>query len=218
MTHRLTKTLFSFLFFLISLSIPLQVPAQDAEEALGDISLGDLLNLELTTAGKKAEKISDIPASVVVVTREDIKKYGYQTLTEILEHIPGLYNIDDYGWSGANFGVRGFWTGFPKNVIFMINGVEQRFEANGDYKVRMMGVPVEAIERIEVIRGPMSVIYGTGAFFGAINIITGDLPDKEQLNMVSVSYGSENTQKAFARLSGNIEGYHDRFRYSQRST
>ncbi|MCP4344674.1 MAG: TonB-dependent receptor [Desulfobacterales bacterium] len=212
------KNLLIFLCFLISLNISLQLPAQETEETPGDISLGDLLNLELTTAGKKAEKVSDIPASVVIVTREDIKIYGYSTVRDILENIPGLYPINDYGWSGVNFGVRGFWSNFPKNMILMVNGISQKSGHQNDVQLYKMPVPVEAIDRIEVVRGPLSVIYGEGSFYGAINIITNQTGAEENpVKMASASYGSQNTKKGFARLSGeegNIRytlnaGYYD---------
>ena len=73
-------------------------------EDVADISLEDLLNVEITTAGKRPEKIGEIPASVVLVTREDIEIYGYQTLAEILENIPGLYQTDDTFWHGKSWG------------------------------------------------------------------------------------------------------------------
>ena len=167
--------------FLITVTILINTPllAQEededkkqqekTEEFLESLTLEELLSLEITTAGKKKEKISDIPASVVVVTREDIETYGYQSLEEILRNIPGLYFTDDY--FTQNFGVRGFWTNDPlRNVIILVNDVPQREYVVSSNFLEQINIPPEAIDRIEVIRGPMSVMYGTGAFFGAINI------------------------------------------------
>ncbi len=193
-----------------------------------DLSLEELMNMEITTAGKKAEKISDIPASVVVVTREDIEKFGYIDLYEILSNVPGLFIIDQKEVGGKTIGVRGFWAPYGNSIIFMINGVRQdRMSSDGGFYSSNY-VPVESIDRIEVIRGPMSVIYGPGAFFGAINVITND--SKESINDISFAYGNLNTIKASIRntivkddlkLSINAGIYHTDgpdFKHSDMST
>jgi outer membrane receptor protein involved in Fe transport len=177
---------------------------QETDDLMEEISLGDLLNLEITTAGKKAEKVSEIPASVVVITREDIERYGYQDLAEILENVPGLYKIDSWEVSEMNFGVRGFLNqdAANRNIVFMVNGVRQNENFQDMSRINTIAVPVEAIDRIEVVRGPMSVIYGTGAFFGAINIITNDVSEKNNADMLSFSAGSDKTYKAAVRSVG----------------
>ncbi|MCP5102644.1 MAG: TonB-dependent receptor plug domain-containing protein, partial [bacterium] len=192
------------LAFLFSFVVNTPLLAQEKEEEVEDVmdmALEDLLNVEITTAGKTAEKISDIPASVVLVTRDDIEKYGYQTLAEVLENIPGLYQTDDY--YAKNFGVRGFWTVDPqRNVIVLVNDVRQTEGIWNGRWLEQMNIPVEAIDRIEVVRGPMSVIYGTGAFFGVINIITNQVSENAPGNLLSVAFGSENTKKVALRASG----------------
>ena len=194
---------FVLLAFLFSSIVSVPLIAQDQEkeaEDVMDMDLEDLLNVEITTAGKKAEKISDIPASVVLITRADIERYGYDTLDEILENVPGLYGIDQRDVAGMVFGVRGFWTAYANSIIFLINGVRQERMASDGATYMAQYIPVEAIDRIEVIRGPMSVIYGPGAFFGAINIITNDAKEAEK-GLVSLSYGSMQTVKAAVRAS-----------------
>ncbi len=173
------------------------------------MDLHQLLNIEVTTAGKKKEKIGDIPASVVLVTREDIETFGYQSLGEILENIPGLYVTDDY--LQKNIGVRGFWAIAPnRNMIIQVNGVPCQEGISASYILENIAIPVEAIDKIEVVRGPMSVIYGNGALFGVINIITDQTMEKDSLNMVSFSAGSDKTTRLFARASGQTGN----FRYS----
>lgn len=175
--------------------------SQEEGEDIEDFSLEELLNVEITTAGKQAEKISEIPASVVLVTREDIDKFGYQSLTEILENIPGLYQTNDY--FTENFGVRGFWSvRANRNMVILVNDIPQFENITSGHWMREITIPVEAIDRIEVVRGPMSVIYGTGAFFGVINIKTDQVDEKKPINIISVSYGSENTAKLALRASG----------------
>lgn len=170
------------------------------------VSVDELFDIIISTAGKKKEKARDIPASVIVITRSEIETYGYSSLTEILENIPGLYGINNLYAFGSSFGIRGFWSeNTNSNIIFMVNGINQTFDYFGSSPMNKIIVPVEAIERIEVVRGPMSVMYGSGAFFGAINIITSlsDETDNEKNNIVSASYGSNDSKKGFLRLSGS---------------
>ncbi len=189
---------------------------EEVVEDVADISLEDLLNVEITTAGKKAEKIGDIPASVVVITRKDIETFGYQTLEEILANIPGLYLTNDL--FSSKIGIRGFWTERDNgNVIILVNGIVQPSELYSAHPLENMPIPPEAIDRIEVVRGPMSVIYGTGAFFGVINIKT-NLTDDAVVSMVSAAGGSEETFRVLARASGKVEDFNYAFNGSFYST
>lgn len=177
------------------------------------MDLMELLNVEITAAGKKREKISDIPASVVLVTREEIETYGYQTVAEVLENIPGIYVTDDY--MHKNIGVRGFWSQIPnRSTIILVNGIPIREELISASYLENINVPVEAIDKIEVVRGPMSVIYGNGAFFGVINIVTNQTSRRGPGNIVSVSMGSEGTKKLFLRSEGQSGDFHYTFNSS----
>lgn len=209
---------FMVLLFICAFTIKTTpVYAQEEEEEVvedvADMALEDLLNVEITTAGKQAEKVSEVPASVVVVTRADIEMYGYETLAEILRNIPGLYVIDDYSY--ITTGVRGVWTVDPnRNLIILVNDVKQREGMFSGNLLEQINIPPEAIDRIEVVRGPMSVIYGTGAFFGAINIKTKQEFQEKQVSEVSVAYGTQKTARLFARAAGQ-EGD---FKYSFNGT
>ncbi len=170
---------------------------------LYDLSLGELANVEITSAARSSEKIEEIPASVVLITRQEIESYGYTTLTELLAHIPGLYLIDDYQ-EGAKLGLRGFWSGVTnRNIIVLVDGVKQVEDRDQTNPLNKIAMPVESIERIEVVRGPMSVIYGPGALFGVINIIT-HKPGGESSNRVSASYGQLNTGRAFVSVVDKV--------------
>ncbi|MCP4146121.1 MAG: TonB-dependent receptor, partial [bacterium] len=205
------KGVFQALLLLVALYgllFPGILPAQDEDtekesqtDELFQMSLEDLMNVKITTAGKMAEKISEIPASVVIVTRQDIEMYGYQNLEEILAGIPGLYYINDYFLK--NFGVRGYNTELAnRNIIILVNNVVQTENMTSTHLLEQICIQVEAIDRIEVIRGPMSVMYGTGAFFGVINIFTNRINDEEPNNLFSVSMGSDKSRKVAVRTSG----------------
>ena len=202
-----------FLLILVLLSVTITAQDKTAKKDYSKLSLEELLEIEVTTAGKKSEKISDVPASVIVINRHEIEKYGYQSVEEILYNVSGLYLIDDYGWIGQKlFGVRGYMsTGVFDNMIVLINGVNQKSDGLLDsYPTERIEVPVESIERIEIIRGPMSVMYGSGAFFGAINIITNNITTNANTGKVTFSLGTNNTYKLYAGYKDKT----DEFRYS----
>ncbi len=170
------------------------------------MGLADLLEVTLTTASMAPQKVADIPASVVIVTRRDIELYGYTTLAQILESIPGLYGINDYGATAFTVGVRGFWSSVPNsNTIVMVNGVRQVYDYDGSNPLSRIAVPVEAIDRIEVVWGPMSVMFGSGAFYGAINVMTNEFPADPQHVSLTAATGSAATHKLYGRLSGRKE-------------
>lgn len=173
----------------------------------------------ISTAGKRNQSIGQIPASVVIVSKEEIAAQGYQSVPEILENVTGLYLFRDYSWSGGDpiVGMRGFFSqGFNNDIIILVNGVNMYEEYWGFYPFSRFPIGVEAIDRIEIVRGPMSVLYGSGAFFGAINIITNaplesDVADDETFpKHLAISYGSRDTR----RVSGGLKYKKDRVSFS----
>jgi len=111
--------------------------------------------------------------------------------------------INDYLWFGTdNFGVRGFFsTGSFNTMVVLVNGVNQKEDWYNSFPLTKVNVPVEAIDRIEIIRGPMSVVYGNSAFLGAINIVT----DQSSGGSVKAGLGSNGNYRTFARVSGGSE-------------
>ena len=186
---------------LLPLSLSQNSLAKTDNNDFFEMSLIDLVNYEVYTAGKSHEKIKDIPASVYIVTRNEIETYGYQTLTDLIENIPGVYNIYNYNGASGNFGTRGFWNPKSQNssVVILVNGIKQITISDNDrsYPLEKINLQTESIDRIEFIKGPMGVIYGNGASFGVINIIT----NKRDDNFASLSSGTLNTSKAVVRYS-----------------
>ena len=168
-------------------------------DALMALSLEDLMHAEVTTASKKVQNLRDIPASVVVISRSDIAQKGYRNLADIFADIPGFYVIASETFNGDIVGVRGSWTSTARNVKLLVNGDDIVNDANSDYNTRQLPVPISAIEKIELVRGPMSVLYGSGALFGVINIITKPLQDNEVYTEARVAVGSHNLRSASVR-------------------
>lgn len=158
--------------FLLFLSFIGLMYAQEVKELM-DLSLEDLLNIEVTTATKTAVKLSDVPAALTVITKQDIQRYGYRNLAEALARIPEVY----MHYQGHNNGVdfRGFYVNNnPRRVLFLINGhrANDRFHF-GDFEADIIN-DLSDVERIEVIRGPGAALYGSVAVLGVVNIITKD--------------------------------------------
>ncbi len=195
-----------FICLIISVTSFSQQSPDSTSINLFDLSFTELLDLKVSTANKKEEEISRVPASVVIVDRNEIERYGYQTLEDILQNVTGLYMTDDYYWLGTvHYGVRGFHSSSSFNsIMILVNGVNQNEEYSRGTPLSKLNIPVEAIDKIEIVRGPMSVMYGSGAFLGAINIIT----NEEESNEVGIMYGSNNSVKAHfitGRTLGNLK-------------
>ncbi len=175
------------------------VHAQEMD-LLADISLVDLLNLRIDSASKRQEKLTEIPASVVILTRSDIERFGYATLDELLAELPGFFLVDNY--EDQEIGVRGTLDG---GIQFLMNSIPiqpSRIKGLSVAERLRMNVPIQSIDRIEVVRGPMSVIYGNNAFSGSVNIITHEVDDsKDEEFHVAAAYGNRNANQGFARVS-----------------
>lgn len=175
-----------------------------AADTLLDLPFEDLLQVEIRSAGKREEQIRDIPASVTILTREDIQRYGWVTFEELLRNVPGFFMLDDIG--ERYLGSRGVVGG---GVQLLVNGVPQhqtRQKALTTPEYAAFNIPVESIDRIEVIRGPMSVVYGNNAFLGVINVVTNAIG--QYGSRVSASYGSRDSGKLFARAGTETDaGY-----------
>lgn len=172
---------------------------------ISQYSMEELMKIKIVSAEKHNQSVADVPASVVILTRSDIQSLGFENYQEILQHITGLFMIEDHYWLGSiNYGVRGFFKNGPfSNMVVLVNGVSQLSDKYTDYPDVKITVPVEAIDRIEIIRGPMAVIYGNGAFFGVINIITGEAnQNTTKSNLISLSGGSLSTYRSTIKQNG----------------
>ncbi len=152
---------------------------------LVELSLEDLLNMEITTASKSAEKLSDAPGVVSVLTRDEISRLGGTTLKELLETVPSLIGSTVYMTDRTTVAPRGEQIQpSSSHVLLLVNGRLVREALEGGIKSEMYeAFPVNIIERIEVIRGPGSVLYGSNAFSAVINVIT----EKAEENDISVT-------------------------------
>ena len=146
--------------------------AQETKD-FSEISLDSLLSIPVSTAAKHQQSAQVAPASVTVITAEDIAEYGYTTLAEALNSVHGFYLSYDRNY--VYLGVRGFSrpTDYNNRILLMLNGHVMNENV---YESALIGtdfpIAMNAIERIEIVRGPGSALYGTNAVFAMINVIT----------------------------------------------
>jgi len=149
------------------------------------------------------QSIAKAPAVASIITAEAIETMGAIDLDEVLENIPGLHvNRNSAGYNPI-YTFRGIHSTYNPQVLVLINGIPLTNLFQGDRGLIWGGMPIKAIERIEVIRGPGSAVYGADAFAGVINIQTKTATDINE-TMLSVSRGSFNTTVASFLYGGNL--------------
>jgi len=124
-------------------------------------------------ASKYEQKVTEAPSSVSIITSSDIKKYGYRTLADILRNVRSFYITYDRNYSYV--GVRGFGRpgDYNSRILLLVDGHRTNDNIYDQAFVGTEGlVDVDVIDRVEVIRGPGSSLYGSNAFFAVINVIT----------------------------------------------
>ncbi len=184
----------------------------------------------VVTATRTAEEVSRIPANVSVITADELKKTGATTLPEALERLEGL---DFRSYSGnasqSAIDIRGFGGDSPygKSLI-LLDG--RRLNRPDQASVNWLQIPITNIERIEVVRGAGSVLYGDSAIGGVINIITkrGEGKPKASASVTTGSYGLHDEQVSVTGSSEKLSctifgenqkssGYRDRSTFSSQS-
>ena len=164
--------------------------AQLPVDALLDLTIEELLNVEVITASQTTQKISDAPATIYVVTDEQIRDRGYTSLIELLEDIP---EIEIQHKSASEYSSYYSFRGISGNEKFMLllNGIRINSMAGTPHAVAN-NYSVANADRVEVILGPASALYGVDAFCGIVNIITKSGEEIKGAD-VNLSYGSFNS-------------------------
>lgn len=181
------------------------VAEHSGSEDLTDLSLEELLKVEIINASRLGQDANKAPASLSVLTANDIRTFGWRTLAEALNAMRGLYASNDRNYS--YLGVRGFQhpNDYNSRVLLMIDG--QRMNENlydGGYVGQEFMLDIGLIERIEFIPGSGSSIYGANAFSGLINVVSknGSAINGTQL---AGQVGSFDTYKGRASFGKKLE-------------
>ncbi len=168
----------SSFFILANLGVAQQTPPPQNSTTnsadLASMDLEQLMDIKVTTASLFADKLSEAPSIMSVVTSDELRRFGGLTLGEVLYRVPGLTQSSQYFTDRTLVAVDGDQTKTSGgHILFLINGRPTREVMEGGIISDLLeSFPVEALERIEIIRGPGSVLYGSNAFSAVINLIT----------------------------------------------
>jgi iron complex outermembrane receptor protein len=141
-------------------------------EQLGGLEIEQLMTIKVTTAARKLEAVSDTAAAVSVLTQDDIRRSGFETLADVLRLVPGLdvARLDSHDWAVS---ARGFNDVFANKLQVLVDGQSIYTPLfSGVFWDSAGGLMLEDIDHIEVVRGPGASIWGANAVNGVINIIT----------------------------------------------
>ncbi len=171
-----------------------------ADRDLTQSSLEELMNIDVSSVSRKDQKLSKVAAAVYVVTADDIRRSGASSIPEALRMVPGVQvaRIDSSKWAVS---CRGFSGRFANKMLVLIDGRSIYNDLYGGVEWDQYDLPMEDIERIEVIRGPGGTMWGANAVNGVINIITRRAKDTHG-PMVSVGTGSEDLTDNTVRYGG----------------
>lgn len=201
---------------------PCVVPAcaQELEDAtanpetasLAEMSIEDLMEVQVTTPGRTPKKVSDTAAAVSVLTNEDLRRTGVTTIADALRYVPGLQvaNVDAHQWAVSS---RGFNDVFANKLLVMIDGRTVYTPLFSGVYWDVQDTFLEDVDRIEVIRGPGATMWGANAVNGVINIITRKASETQGMVVTGgagthdqafggVRYGGKISQDAYYRVYG----------------
>ena len=191
------------LFILQALFVPLTINA-------AEVSTLDKINV---TATRTAQTVDETLAAVTVINREEIEKSQAKDITQLLDGLPGL-TLNSNGGLGTNAGIRLRGTS-GKHVLVLIDGVQVGSATLGT--TSFQHIPLSQIERIEIVRGPRSQLYGSAAVGGMIQIFTRQ-GDKERQITAEVGYGTHETANATLGVSDSKNNTDYNLRIAQLSS
>lgn len=177
-------------------------PSEKVTQDLTELRLEELMALEVTSVSKKVQSVGHTASAVFVITQEDIRRSGANSIPEALRMAPGLHvaRIDSQKWSVTS---RGFSGRFADDLLVLIDGrtVYSPLVAGTFWEVQ--DLPLEDIDRIEVIRGPGGTLWGPNAVNGAVHIITKKAKDTQGA-LITAGGGTEERGFATMRYGGHI--------------
>jgi iron complex outermembrane recepter protein len=168
-----------------------------------NMSLEDLMNMQVTSVSKRSQKVADAAAAVFVITQEDIRRSGATSIPDALRMVPGLEvaQIDENKWA---IGSRGFNGRFDNKLLVLIDGRSVYTPLFSGVYWNVQDVVLEDVDRIEVIRGPGATLWGANAVDGVINIITKSAK-ATQGGLVSAGAGSQEATAETVRYGSKVK-------------
>ena len=194
---RILRALLFVLIFLAGNSV-----AQERTSELADMSLEELLNVRITTIGRKQQELRHIPAAVYVITQEEIRRSGATSIPDLLRLVPGadVAQIDNKTWA---LSIRGFSSMSNNKLLVLIDGRSVYYPTFSNIFWNAQDVVLEDVQRVEVIRGPGASLWGSNAVNGVINIVTKNAKDTEG-TLVSAGGGTFDQAFGSGRYGGKL--------------
>jgi outer membrane cobalamin receptor len=174
----------------------------EADNPYLDLSLEDLLDVQVTSVSRKEQRPAEAAAAVYVVSRDDIRRSGALSVPEVLRMVPGMNmaRIDANKWAVSARGQNGLWA---NKLLVLLDGRSVYTPLFAGVWWDVQDPVLEDIERIEVVRGPGATLWGANAVNGVINIITRSARDT-QGGLLSAGYGTEDPGFAALRYGGAL--------------
>jgi len=195
-----------FLIFMVSF-----IRAELNTDELFEMSLDELLNVKVTSAGKKKQTLLTSVSAIEIITKDELEALKCNRLSECLEFATGISNVNGEGNVFFTSTIRGnTLVNYNTNTLLLVDGIPILNPYHGSFNLDMM--PLSSIERVEIVKGANSVLYGSNAINGVINVITID--DNDEV-MGRVRYGSYDTLHLEARAlvnynNGSLKLFADR--------
>ena len=169
---------------------------------LTELTLNDLANIQVTSVSRKSENLSQAAAAIYVLTGDAIREGGFTSLPDALRTVPGLYvaQTDDHIWQ---ISARGFSDLNNNKMLVLVDGRSVYTPLYGGVYWDALDIPLENIERVEVIRGPGGTLWGANAVNGVINIVTKSAAEAQGA-MVSASIDKDQGYTTTVRYGGGI--------------
>lgn len=187
---------------------PELIGGQGKPPDLTELNIETLMNMNVSSASKKAQKLSHTAAAIYVISQTDIRRSGFNSVPELLRMVPGLdvARINSTEWAISS---RGFNSRRAKKLLVLIDGRSLYWPAFGNVYWDTLNLMLEDIERIEVIRGPGATLWGTNAVNGVINVVTKS-SQHTQGGLLSGGAGIQEPGFAAARFGGRLgsKGYY----------
>ena len=177
-------------------TLVLPARSQQSSADLTSQSIEDLMNIEVTSVSKTEQTLSRTASAVFVISQEDIRRSGSTNIPDLLRMVPGMDVAQVNGNTWA-ISARGFNSRFSSELLVLVDGRPVYTESFGGVYWDVLDLPLEDIERIEVIRGPGGSVWGANAVNGVINIITKKASDTHGALVVA---GAGNVDQGFGTI------------------
>ncbi|MBL4908504.1 MAG: TonB-dependent receptor [Alteromonadaceae bacterium] len=192
-----SSSLFIFLLFLSG-----NILAEENNNDYLDLTLAQLMRTKISIATKTDETLQNSSSTVTVFQQNQIREMGIETWTELLSQVPGFYSMmNAVEGNQSHVIIRGHAQKYANTLLVLLNGYRLNDDYTGGINYLIRYMDLNDVDRIEIIRGPGSAIYGSNAYSGVINIITSS---QKQLKL---SYGELNTIKLSAGFNKQFKSW-----------